>query len=90
MVTPGRRATSGPSQVGFGGWQGFAHVFAGRDAAGQDRIYAGGLQWRAVVVWPRRDAGQRSSLGHGWLRWVEMFAELFVAVRGGAGPYLCR
>ena len=36
--TPGN--VSDPVTVGFGGWQVFAHVFAGRDAAGQDRIYA--------------------------------------------------
>ena len=26
--------------VGFGGWQGFKFLFAGRNAAGEDRIYA--------------------------------------------------
>jgi hypothetical protein len=26
--------------VGFGGWQVFSQLFAGRNAAGQDRIYA--------------------------------------------------
>jgi hypothetical protein len=28
------------SIVGFGGWTGFKFLFAGRNAAGQDRIYA--------------------------------------------------
>ncbi|HEY8868753.1 MAG TPA: YncE family protein [Candidatus Limnocylindrales bacterium] len=35
--TPGN--VSDPVTVGFGGWQAFSHLFAGRNAAGQDRIY---------------------------------------------------
>jgi hypothetical protein len=36
--TPGN--VSSPMIVGFGGWQNFRTVFAGRNLAGQDRIYA--------------------------------------------------
>jgi hypothetical protein len=31
---------SDPVVVGFGGWQQFKFLFAGRNAAGEDRIYA--------------------------------------------------
>jgi len=36
--TPGN--VSNPMLVGFGGWQAFKTIFAGRNLAGQDRIYA--------------------------------------------------
>src|SRR5262245_6206448 len=36
--TPGN--VSAPVVVGFGGWQDFKFLFAGRNAAGEDRIYA--------------------------------------------------
>jgi hypothetical protein len=36
--TPGN--VSSPVLVGFGGWQDFRSLFAGRNSAGQDRIYA--------------------------------------------------
>ena len=36
--TPGN--VSDPVVVGFGGWQVFPHLFAGRNAVGQERIYA--------------------------------------------------
>ncbi|MGC1572607.1 MAG: hypothetical protein WA750_10930, partial [Pseudolabrys sp.] len=36
--TPGN--VSSPVVVGFGGWLQFKFLFAGRNAAGQDRIYA--------------------------------------------------
>jgi hypothetical protein len=36
--TPGN--VSDPVTVGFGGWQAFSQLFAGRNAAGEDRIYA--------------------------------------------------
>jgi hypothetical protein len=31
---------SDPAIVGFGGWTDFKFLFAGRNAAGQDRVYA--------------------------------------------------
>jgi len=31
---------SDPGVVGFGGWQAFKFLFAGRNLAGQNRIYA--------------------------------------------------
>jgi hypothetical protein len=37
-ATPGN--VSDPMVVGFGGWQSFKFLFGGRNAAGQDRIYA--------------------------------------------------
>lgn len=36
--TPGN--VSSPDAVGFGGWLDFKFLFAGRNLAGQDRIYA--------------------------------------------------
>jgi hypothetical protein len=36
--TPGN--VSAPVVVGFGGWLDFKFLFAGRNVAGQDRIYA--------------------------------------------------
>jgi hypothetical protein len=63
--------------VGFGGWSGFTFLFSGRDAAGQDRIYAVNAQGQLLSY---GDAGTPGNVSDpievgfgGWLQFKFLF-----------------
>ena len=79
--TPGN--VSSPVLVGFGGWQQFKFLFAGRNAAGEDRIYAVNQNGELLSY---GDAGTPGNVSNpvvvgfgGWLDFKFLFAGQDVA-----------
>jgi hypothetical protein len=69
--------------VGFGGWQQFKSLFAGRNAAGEDRIYAVNQNGELLSYGDAGTLGNVSSpvlVGFGgWLQFKFLFAGRNVA-----------
>ena len=75
-ATPGN--VSNPDLVGFGGWDAFTFLFGGRNASGQDRIYAVDGQGRLLSYGDSGGAGNVSNpdvVGFGgWQAFKFLFA----------------